>query len=262
MTAIPLARPRPLPLRPLALPSEHGGWGFLFEPIVLGLVVRPSVPGTLIALAFVLGFLARHPLKLALQDLLRGKSYPRTRWCWLFASAYSAAGVASLACAIALRGWLTVVPIGLVIPLGVMQLFYDANNRSRALLAELGGSVAMSSSVVAIALAGDMRVLPAFALGGIIVARSIPSIVFVRTLLSRAHGEPAASWPALALHALAILCVAPFASRYAIAATALLFARAAWTLARPVPAARIIGWREIAWGAVTVVLVATPAILR
>jgi hypothetical protein len=262
MTAIPLTRPRPLALRPLALPTEHGGWGFLFEPLVLGLAVRPSTPGALVALAFIFAFLVRQPLKLALQDLLREKSYPRTKWCWLFASAYAVGGIACLATAIGLRGWMMAIPMGLVAPLGVMQLFYDANNRSRALLAELGGSVAMSSSVVAIALAGGMRILPAFALGGIIVARSIPSIIFVRTLLTRAHGQAAASWPALALHAIAILVVALFASRYAIAAMVLLFGRAAWTLARPVPPAKTVGWREIAWGAVTVLLVAIPAIVR
>src|SRR6185436_6956547 len=95
MSAIAYGVPRAVPLRPLALPSEHGGWGFLLEPLVLGLLVRPSLAGSLIALAFVFGFLARHPLKLALQDLLRGKSYPRTRWCWLFACSYAAAGAGS-----------------------------------------------------------------------------------------------------------------------------------------------------------------------
>jgi len=256
MSAIGYAVPRAVPLRPLALPSEHGGWGFLLEPLVLGLLVRPSLAGSLIALAFVFGFLARHPLKLALQDLLRGKSYPRTRWCWLFACSYAAAGAGSIAFAVALRGWTIVIPIGLVIPLGIMQLLHDANNRGRALIAELGGAAAMSSSAAAIAIAGGMRILPAFALAGIIVARSIPSIMFVRTLLQRAHGRAAASWPVLALHAIAILLVALFAHKLAVIAMALLFARAAWTLARPVPRAKTIGWREIVWGAVTVVLVA------
>jgi len=262
MTAISYSAPRALPLRPLALPSEHGGWGFLFEPLVLALAIRPSLAGSLVALAFVFGFLSRHPLKLAMQDLLREKSYPRTRWCWLFACSYALAAIASLSFAIGLRSWSIVIPIGLVVPLGVMQLLHDANNQSRALIAELGGAVAMSSSAAAIAIAGGMRILPAFALSGIIVARSIPSIVYVRTLLQRAHGKSAPSWPALALHALAIALVALFASRFAIAAMVLLFARAAWALARPAPPAKTIGWREIAWGFVTVALVAIPTIVR
>lgn len=252
--AIPVARA--VPLRPLALPSEHGGWGFLFEPIALALLVRPSWAGALVALAFVLGFLTRHPLKLVMQDLLRGRLVPRTRWCWLFACSYALVAIVALAAAIALRGWLIVIPIGLVVPLGVMQVLHDANNRGRALVAELGGAVAMSSSAAAIALAGGMRILPALALSGIIIARSIPSIVFVRTLLRRAHRQSAAAWPALALHAAAIALVALFARPLVIAAMALLLLRAAWTLARSVPRAKTIGWREVAWGLVVIALVA------
>ncbi|MBZ0296495.1 MAG: YwiC-like family protein [Anaerolineae bacterium] len=32
-------------LRSVALPAEHGGWGFLIEPILLGLLVAFSVNG-------------------------------------------------------------------------------------------------------------------------------------------------------------------------------------------------------------------------
>lgn len=33
---------RTVKLRTVALPAEHGGWGFLFEPIVLGLLLAPT----------------------------------------------------------------------------------------------------------------------------------------------------------------------------------------------------------------------------
>ena len=251
--APPVRRPA---LRPLALPTEHGGWGLLFEPIVLGLAVRPSWGGALVAVAFLAAFLTRQPLRLALQDALRARAYPRTRWCWMFAAAYALVAALALGSAVYVAGWTIVIPLGLVVPLGVMQILYDANNRSRALLPELGGAVAMASSAAAIALAGGMRVLPAFALSGIIVARGIPTIVYVRTLLSRAHGKPAASWPAIALHAVALLLVATFATKLAVLAMVLLFARATWGLAHPVPPAKKIGWTEIVWGIVTVALAA------
>lgn len=243
-------------LRPLALPTEHGGWGFLFEPIVLALIVAPSWSGALVAAAFICGFLTRQPLKLALQDALREKSYPRTRWCWMFAIVYALAALIAIAAAVWIGGRALLIPIGLVAPLGLTQVLYDANNRSRALLPELGGAAAMSSSAAAIAIAGHMRIVPAFALAGIVVARAIPSILYVRTLLQRGHGKVAASWPAIALHAIAIVLVALFASKLAIAAMVLLFARAAWGLTHPPPRAQTIGWREIVWGAVTVALVA------
>jgi hypothetical protein len=245
------APPRPA-LRPLALPTEHGGWGFLFEPILLGLAVAPSAGGALIAAAFIFGFLTRQPLRLALQDALRGRAYPRTRWCWLFAAGYAAAGVLALGAAVAVAGWTILIPIGLVAPMGLTQILYDANNRSRALLPELAGTAAMASSATAIAIAGHIRILPAFALAGILVARAVPTILYVRALLMRSHGRTASSWLPLALHAAAVVLVALFAPRLAVAAMAVLFIRAAWGLAHPPPPAKKLGWTEVVWGAVTV----------
>lgn len=252
--ASPTARPRPA-LRPLALPNEHGGWGFLFEPIVLGLAVAPSRGGSLVALAFVFGFLCRQPLRLALQDALRGRAYPRTRWCWSFFAAYATSALVALAVAVIVSGWAILIPLVMVAPLGVTQIVYDARNRGRTLLPELGGAAAMSSSAAAIAIAAGMQLAPALALSGIIVARAIPSIVYVRALLARSHGRRAASWPSLVLHAAAIVLVAIFAKPLVVVAMVILFARAAWQLSRrAIPPAKRIGWTEIAFGAITVAL--------
>jgi hypothetical protein len=256
MTTVPMQHRPQISLRPLALPTEHGGWGFLFEPLVLGLVVAPSIAGAFIALAALSAFLVRQPLKLAAQDTIRGRHYPRTRYCWMFAAGYALAALAAFAAAVALRGPAIFIPIGLVAPLGLIQILYDAYNRSREALPELAGAAAMSSIAAAIGIAGGMRVIPAFALAGIILARSIPSIVYVRALLKRAHGTAAPSWPSLLLHAVAIAAVATYASWFAVAAMAILLARGAWGLTHAVPRAQTVGWREIAWGTVTVALVA------
>ena len=247
MTTYPLQTAARPALRPLALPAEHGGWGFLFEPILLGLLVRPSWAGALVAVAALFGFLIRHPLKLALQDLLRDRSYPRTMYCWIIAGAYAAAAAIALAAAVSLGGLALFIPLGLVAPLALTQVLYDANNRSRMILPELSGAAAMSSIAAAIAIAGGMRLVPALGLAGVIVARTIPSISYVRTLLQRSHGKTASSWPALALHlaAFAIVYYAPWPVAIAIL---LLLVRAMWGLAHEPPRATTIGWREIVFG--------------
>ena len=250
MTTIPMP-PRSVSLRPLALPSEHGGWGFLLEPIALGLVVLPSWSGALVAAAAVFGFLSRHPLKLALQDVVRGRRYPRTAYCWGLAGSYLLAAALALAAAIVIGGPQLFIPLGLVAPLAVVQVLYDARNRSREALPELSGAAAMASIAASIALAGGLRLLPALALSGIVVARTLPSIVYVRTLL-----RPAAKWPVIALHVVAVIAVAWFASPYAVVAMTVLLLRAIWGLTHPAPPARTIGWREIAYGAMGVVLAA------
>src|SRR5689334_962019 len=60
---VPLARPPAAPpssspsLRALALPTEHGGWGLLLEPLLLGLLIVPSAPGAAVAAAALGAFL-------------------------------------------------------------------------------------------------------------------------------------------------------------------------------------------------------------
>ena len=46
-------------IRSVALPTEHGGWGFLAEPILPGLLVAPSWAGLLLSLAALAVFLDR-----------------------------------------------------------------------------------------------------------------------------------------------------------------------------------------------------------
>ena len=43
-------------LRSIALPTEHGGWGFTLEPILLGLLVAPTWAGFGLAVATAIGF--------------------------------------------------------------------------------------------------------------------------------------------------------------------------------------------------------------
>ncbi|MCB0972737.1 MAG: YwiC-like family protein, partial [Acidimicrobiales bacterium] len=61
----------------MAMPTEHGGWGLTLEPVVLGLLVAPSIAGTCIGLAAIVAFLARTPLRIVLVDLRRRRWLPR-----------------------------------------------------------------------------------------------------------------------------------------------------------------------------------------
>lgn len=254
-TATPVRRPAPPrpSLRPLVLPTEHGGWGFLFEPLVLGLAIAPSSGGFLVAAAAIFAFLSRQPLKLAMQDALRGKSYPRTFWCRLFAGLYLGSAGVAIAGAIAVAGWTLAIPFAAVAPLAIVTLIADARNKSRSLAPEICGSIAMASTAAAIPIAAGRPNVAAFAAMALIVARGIPAIVYVRTLLKRAHGQTASSFSAIAAHAAAVVAAYAIGSIVAAVTAAALLGRAAWGLARPVPPAKTLGWREIAWGTASVI---------
>lgn len=232
----------PLHWRPLALPPEHGGWGLVLEPVVLGLLVAPSAVGFAIAAGAVGAFLARHPLKLALQDRLRGKRYPRTGACELLVLAYGA-----VALLIAIAPLRALIPIALAVPFALTQLAFDVRNQGRALWPEALGAIAPGSLASAIALAAGAPSLLAATLWLACALRAIPSILYVRNALR--GGSRASS---LTAHGIALV-IAALVSPYLAAAIALLFIRALLP-AGDVPA-KTIGFREIGWGVVVVLIV-------
>ncbi len=150
---IAITRTPPVRLRPIALPVEHGGWGLLAAPVILGLWLAPSLAGIGLSVAALGAFLVRQPLKLAFGDYQRGKRYPRTVWAERFALGYGAIALIGLICAIislATPFWL---PIVLATPFALGQLFFDLRKESRALVAELFGAVAISALAAAIMMA-------------------------------------------------------------------------------------------------------------
>lgn len=238
-------------LRPLALPFEHGAWGFLLEPIAVGLLVAPSVSGLLIAIGTVAAFLVRHPLRLAVRDFVQRKRYPRTAVCMLLALAYALIAAAAFAGAIAFAGGRPLLPLIAVMPLAAMQFVLDVRNHGRALVAELAGAIAAGAAATAIVLAASQPPALAVALWALLAARAVASILYVRCSL---RGEPRAIM--LAAHATAVvlaIALVPVVSMGAVAAMVVLFARAL-----PVPAfsARQIGMRELGYGTLAVLLIA------
>lgn len=262
------AEPSPPPAHPIsvkavALPPEHGAWGFLFEPILLGMVVAPSGAGVAIAVAALGAFLSRHPLKLLLGDWSRGRRYPRTRLAARFALVYGLAAVAGLGLALAEARAAFWWPLALAAPLGVAQLHYDSRNRGRDLLPELLGSMAPGSVASAMALARGWAPGSAFALWLILASRAVASTLYVRSRLRLDRGQPHDAAAVWASHLASLLIVGFLASAgwapwVALPVFAALLGRAvhglSWYRAPVRP--QTLGLTELTFGLVTAVLVA------
>jgi hypothetical protein len=231
-------------LRKLALPYEHGAWGFLLEPVAVGLLVAPSRAGVLVAVGAIAAFLARHPLRMAVRDWVTHKRVPRTRTCVMLALGYGLVAIAALS----LVGVKPLIPLVVAVPLAFAQFVLDVRNRGRALPAELAGAIAAGWAASAIALAGSRPVAVAIALWALLAARAVTSVFYVRSSL---RGESRVVM--LALHGVAVGFGA-FISMTAMAAMGVLFARAlpGVTALR----ARDIGMRELGFGVLTVLLIA------
>ena len=192
--------------RAVALPSEHGGWGLTIEPALLGLIVAPSGSGAALGLAAFVTFLVRAPVKVWLVDRVRHRRrLERTR-----VAARIAIGEAVVIVGLVTIAWLTAsgvfwIPFLVAPPLVVTQLAFDARSRSRRLLPELAGTVAIGSVVAAIVLAGGESAALAAALWLIVAARVVASIPFVRLHVERLHGRAAPAATALAAQLIAVM---------------------------------------------------------
>jgi hypothetical protein len=249
--------------RALALPAEHGAWGFLLEPILLALLVAPSPAGAVLALATLLAFLARHPLKLALADRQRRTRQPRTAQAERVAAAYGVAAAALLAAAWALSSRPFWPFLAAAAPLGLVQLAYDARLKGRSMVPELAGAVALGGVAPAMVRAAGWEPMPALALWGVLALRAVPAILYIRARLRLERGLPAAAWTSLAGHlaALGFAIVLALLSRgpwLAVVAFSILLLRALLGVSplRDRVRPQVLGFRELGYGALTTALLA------
>ncbi len=254
-------RPR---LRSIALPVEHGGWGFTLEPVLLGLLVAPTLTGVALGAFALSAFLTRHPLKLWLADRLARRQYPRTKYARRFALLYAGAAVAALAVAAQFARQEFWSPLIAALPLVLIQLSLELRDQARNLAAELAGALAMGALAPAIALAGGADRQTAYGLWLVLGARSIAAIFYARVQVrrARAKGEPVRlgpAWLAMALST-AILFAAAWSGRIpwlGAISVALLLPLAGITFRRPPAPAKVVGWTQIAFGLLVAVATAT-----
>lgn len=249
--------------RAVALPAEHGGWALIIEPIVLGLLVAPSVVGLFISLAAFACFLARHPVKIAIGDRRKKMVLRRTSLADRFALLYIILALIFIAIVAATAARESLLPLLFAAPLLSVQFFYDAFGQSRKLIPEIAGALAVGSISTAIALAAGWSNPTAYALWIIIACRHVPTILYLRVLLSRRRERQRATVTAavifvqlLAVAVVLLLLYLKIAPALPVVVFAILFLRAVVGLLRsaaPVP--KKLGISEIVFGAFAVLTV-------
>ena len=243
-------RSRPTPsrkLRGVLLPAEHGSWGLIAEPLLLGLLVAPSLPGLAVAVFAFSAFLLRTPMlrvwrfrQLSSPDPQRG----RVRRFLLTNLIVMHTGLA--AAALTARGpWL--LPIVLASPLALWVLRVQYKGQTRKLWPELVAAIALGSPAAAMLLAAGAPAEAAYWAWGALAIKSITSIVFVRTQIKRFHNRPHARVPMLALHVAVPVALVLFDRGIGMPLLyGALALRAAVLTALPVRSAKHVGWIEVA----------------
>lgn len=249
-------------VRQIALPTEHGGWGFLLEPLVAGVAIAFSVAAPWIALMTIGAFLTRQPLRVLIIDRLGMKEYDRAWVAFLFCLLYSSVFVAGFAGTVVTTGPSVLLPFAFVAPLVPFLVYSDVLRQSRQLVPEIVGAISISASVSAIGLAGGLSMTASLALWAIFISRLVPSILYVRQRLRLEKGKRYSRIAPAAAHIAALIVVGVLAS-YGLVPYMTLFAMAL-TLFRAVLGlspgrkrmrAMQIGIRELIYGTLTVLSV-------
>ena len=255
-------------LRSIVLPVEHGGWGLLFEPILLGLLVAPSLAGLFVCMTATAAFLARHPFKLAITDWRRKRVTGRTRLALRFTIGYVFICILSLGLAIRFGGGALLLPLLVAAPIAIFQLWHDSTGQSRALVAELAGSISTGATATAIAICGGWPRPLAFALWIITAARSVPTILYLRARLRMLRQKSASARLAIGAHVLAVLLIVTFAWNgkapwLAVLAMGILLVRASvgFLSSNRITPQRL-GVSELIFGVMTVAMVSLGYALR
>jgi hypothetical protein len=220
---------RPAEAWRLALPREHGSWSLALEPLALGLLVAPSRAGIPLAFAALAGFFLRRPTKL----LLQAKPDPRRALAAACAVTLLVVAVAALLLTASRGGWQHLWPLLPAAVAGLIFAWFDSRGENRESLAELAGVTAFALLPAAFAALAGWKTESCLALAAVMLARSAPTVLAVRTFLRRRKGQAVslAAARCSALAATAVLCW--LAGRalvpWAVAAfSAVLAARAFW----------------------------------
>lgn len=243
-------------LKSIALPAEHGGWGFLLEPFLLGIIAAFGGKALVLGLAMLSLFLVHQPLKIAAKDRWKGKYTQRTRWAERFGLVYAGVGVLLLALLVVMGSGRFLFPFLLALPLMVWQFKYDLENRSRELVPELCGAVALGAIASAIALLKEWEMSVALGLWLITVLRTVPAILYVRARLRLERDKALATRPVYVAHFIALLVSIglTLSNDFPLVVSVwmgLFLLRAVWGLSpyrKPAPRPAIIGIRELIYG--------------
>lgn len=253
-----IASARKIKLSQIALPAEHGSWGFLLEPLVAALAIAFSSGGIWISIMVIGAFLARRPL----QVLINQRNVPAGE---MKAAALKFLAVFSLFAAIGLVGAIltsslvVLIPLATALPVAVFQLYIESTTRGRHLIAEVSGAFVMPASAASIVLADGGGWPFAAAVWFFFVARFVPSILYIRNRLNLEKGKRSSMLLPVGLHAVALVTVTMLAAAgylplLIIPAFVLLFARSIYGLSRyrrRVKAMKI-GVAEVVYGLVVV----------
>jgi len=181
------------------LPKEHGSWSLALEPILLGGLVAFSPAGGALAVSAIAAFFMRRPFK-----RLRAQRDPASARAVLLLGFCATGG---LAAAVVQAGWTPLLWLIPTLPLGALFLYWDSQNESRATHAELAASSIFAFVPAAMAAQAGLSYHTSLALCILVLSRSLPTVLIIRSYLRRRKGHEIAIIPAIVATGVTLIAV-------------------------------------------------------
>lgn len=175
--------------RSVTIPTEHGGWGLTLEPGLLGLLVAPSMTSLWLALAAMVAFTARTPLKIVAIDLRRNRVLQRTRLAAAIGLAELAVLAVLVTAAINTASHPFWWPLVVAAPLVALEGAYEIRSRGRRLAPELAGAIGICAVAAMAVVADGGSTALAAGIWLILAGRAVTSVPWVRGQIARIHGH-------------------------------------------------------------------------
>lgn len=236
-------------IKSLVFPKEHGAWALTFEPLVLALLLAPSLPGGFLFLGATFAFFA-HPSARAL--LSSGKDKALALKIFL---GTALPAIIFLGYYLKLTAWPQHAPLLLALALMASYLILELFSFERALATEILASVSMGLIALSIVLSDGWSWRVALGFLVLVYSRSIGTTVYIFYRLRLLKKQEIKVWPGILVHVLDGLLLLYLMSQNIIpvlgfVAGSMLIVRAFWNLSPRMRKATVrqLGFAEVYFG--------------
>ena len=167
-------------IRQIALPTEHGSWGFVLEPLLLALLVAYSLPGLMLSLCAFFMFLSYQPLRILFK---KKNNNELNKYALIVFSVYVFLAAVFFFITFSQSELIALTPFVLSVIIMLIYLIMLYRQKNRELISELSASFSISILTLSILLFKGWQIKYVIAFLIVLLARSIPTTFYVHTKL-------------------------------------------------------------------------------
>lgn len=188
----------------VAIPREHGSWGFVIEPLLLSLIVAFTLEGILLALATFFLFLSNQPIKIVLNKSASKKNRSLGKFVLAL---YFLVALALLSYPLLNLSFKLLLPFFAALLIMLIYLFSVLSKLSRNLLVEFLPILAMTLVAITIVTIDNSFSFNPIIFGLLLLSRAVPTVIYINTKVKESRGLKFSVLPTHLSHFLFLLFI-------------------------------------------------------